>query len=175
MVCCNDDSSIRTEAGRLLNRLRSMMVSWWGKLQSVLKLKSTERESQESVLPASSTSITTPHHVPFHGADYTGFGTVGSEGLKWQRLFKTDKDDDVELQIIDTNSAKAVITSDVKKSTSVLRPADLWKNDQARMLQGKYNFDPSFSMRYRLKQLLGEGSFGFVCVAERVRDQKEVL
>lgn len=55
-----------------------------------------------------------------------------------------------------------------------VKPADLWKHDQALMLQDRYSLDAAFAQKYRLKQLLGEGSFGFVWVAERRRDHREV-
>jgi len=47
----------------------------------------------------------------------------------------------------------------VQKNTAV------WKRDQQAMASGQYAFSAGFSAKYRLKELLGEGSFGFVFVA----------
>lgn len=49
-----------------------------------------------------------------------------------------------------------------------------WSRDQQRMFEGTFVFPPGFEQKYRLAEVIGEGSFGFVWAAERTRDGKEV-
>ena len=52
-----------------------------------------------------------------------------------------------------------------------------WKDDSTLMINGTYSrfkMVPIFSAKYRLISIIGQGSFGFVLKAERLRDFKEV-
>lgn len=85
---------------------------------------------------------------------------------------KSDHFDDVQLSpIVDATTKNP---SEVKSKAPSINPADLWIRDQSRMLEGKYPHPAPFRATYTLKQMLGEGSFGFVWVAERLSDSKEV-
>lgn len=59
------------------------------------------------------------------------------------------------------------------KNTAADEPGRL-QQDQMLMLMGQYKFIPAFASRYRLKQLLGEGSYGTVWVGEERRSGTEV-
>lgn len=49
-----------------------------------------------------------------------------------------------------------------------------WKADQKRMRDGTFRFPQGFTAKYQLTEIIGEGSFGFVMVAQRKRDGKDV-
>lgn len=49
-----------------------------------------------------------------------------------------------------------------------------WRRDQERMFGGTFAFPSGFLAKYHLLQVIGEGSFGFVMVARRHKDGKEV-
>lgn len=54
------------------------------------------------------------------------------------------------------------------------KQSERWKEDELKMLNKIYIFCPEFSKKYRLKQLIGEGSFGFAWIAKRLSDHVEV-
>lgn len=67
----------------------------------------------------------------------------------------------------------------ITKSASAGEPSsnDSWKDDAQLMLNGSYSrfkMVPIFKQKYNLISLIGQGSFGFVLKAERLRDFKQV-
>lgn len=112
-------------------------------------------------------SMATPNHVPFHGADLASFHLCPQPRSKKTKTPLMSQDDVSLAPITLSASEKSVVTT-------TLRPTDQWRHDQALMMRDKYCLAAGFGTKYRLKQLLGEGSFGFVWVAERLRDHHEV-
>lgn len=109
-------------------------------------------------------SLATPNHGPCSGPQ------PASLSLKWSKKTKMSQTsrDDVSLAPITLSASEKSV------SASSLKPAELWRQDQSLMMQSRYLLDGGFAAKYKLKQLLGEGSFGFVWVAERLRDHQDV-
>lgn len=51
---------------------------------------------------------------------------------------------------------------------------DQWRRAQEKMAEGSFAFPPGFREKYQLIQVIGEGSFGFVMAARRLKDGREV-
>lgn len=109
------------------------------------------------------TAVVTPNHVPCPEGDAIAISTIS----KWQRILGRSKE---EIPF----SAVSMANEQKPSKSPPLKPAELWKIDQTLMLHGRYKLNEEFANKYHLKQLLGEGSFGFVWVADRISDHEEV-
>ena len=140
-----------------------MIVSWMDKLMAIVPVPKSHNSGNPKdpmMLPkynSASLAIATPQHVSF---DQIELSQIKENPL-------------VHGRISQGKSMKPSLHP--KKPPAILKPADTWKHEQLQMLQGRYDFDPLFTIRYKLKQIIGEGSFGFVWIAERKNDQQEVL
>jgi hypothetical protein len=173
MVCCQEDSDFYF----MTNQFTKAIDSLTRKLRNLFqrrKESSTESTAKSTAeltaetTPVPTSVLATPNHIPFHGEDPAQFQHPPAPS-KWSKFLASSKSkDEIPLSTISTVGSKTPTPKPAK-------PSDLWKHDQNRMLQGRYDFDSGFSTKYKLKQLLGEGSFGFVWVAEHLEDQVEVL
>lgn len=157
--------------------------------------RTTASEEGPRVIPPSEgISIATPNHFPFHGLDMACFNSphvMTSSEKTWRGILQRSqmpahRPSEVELRDIHPTSdtvpptkGKGAVSTSTRaigaaSTSTVDKPRELWRKDEAMMAQGRYAFDPQFAAKYKMKQLLGEGSFGFVWVAERQRDGLEV-
>jgi serine/threonine protein kinase len=154
VACCSDNDLQSTTNRGLFTGIRHVVGTWFKKLQSVIRGGRRDISLNSVVIQQNSGGLVTPNHIPFNGTEHSQRKSIKA---------------DVSFTPID-------LSKDPKsgKLSPPAKPTELWKAEQTTMLQGKYDLNKSFSTKYRLKQLLGEGSFGFVWVAERLRDHHEV-
>lgn len=197
MGCCHDDCS-EEHPGKDGSQAGGFWSAWHRAAGAVARYltghKGPSTKNGNVCQNGPGANLSTPNYVPFNDLDSTTVDqdlriAQKKQASKWHgslfSVFRTEEGtgkgagaeskDEIQLSPIKASppgQSKSSETTTTK--AAVLRPADLWRHDQHLMLQGRYQLDASFNCKYQLKQLLGEGSFGFVWVAERIRDQKEV-
>lgn len=92
--------------------------------------------------------------------------------------YQFSADDDIpRKQLLDENKLKEKSLSLSKDELSPM-PNEPWKEDANIMLKegsySRFKNVPIFISKYKLKSSIGQGSFGFVLKAERLRDGREV-
>lgn len=202
MACCSKGDI--EQGNCFLSTLRNAFKSiYWRTRRTFWKPKCcgsslTEELStvhQSSTINATTTntnaiSLVTPNHLPLNDKfpkDINDNVTVITlEGSRHDCIFEqcpshqgSSLKDDVKVSPIGISGkhslkCKSTTVGIKSKNATIIRPIDLWRQDQMTISSGRYTLEPIFATKYTLKQMLGEGSFGFVWVAERVRDQREV-
>ncbi len=151
-----------------------------------------KKPASPTVSKASSSKSSTPEWYDVPLSSKSSLSSVGSSCKKFFReVFQSKSKPKPIQQTIPEQFGPAVSGSEeinlvpIKSSQDAVKKDDVagqfqklsldkWRQDQDRMVDGTFPFPSGFTDKYKITSLIGEGSFGFVVEAERLRDGRMV-